>query len=152
MHLAQAHHHAGGEQIQGHLGGGASLEPGGARQQFGASEQANVDGAGHRHLLGWHAGHGDCQGSDRLGVLQGPEHVGSGAASSDAHQTIGRAKAALLQVAAASSCQILQALGAAQQGWGAASEHALHQLRRRAESWRTLGGVEHTEPAGGARP
>ena len=94
MHLAQPHHHAGGEDVERHLGGGAGLETGGTGEQLRSGEQANVDGAGHRRLFAGYAGQGDGQGAEGLGLGQSTNYVGGGAPSGDAHQAVARTEAA----------------------------------------------------------
>ena len=150
VHLAQPHHHPGGEDVEGHLGGGAGLEAGGAGEQFRSSQQTNVDVAGHGRLLGGHTGQGDGQGSDAAGMAESPEHIGGCAPRRDAHQGIGRSEAALLQVGRACIKKIFQALRTSQQCGGPTGQHPLHQLGRCAEGGGAFGRIQHTQAPGGA--
>ena len=77
-------------------------------------------------------------------------HIGGGATSGDAHQGISSGKPALQQILAPPLTGILQAFGAAQQRWGAASQYPLHQLRRAAERGRTFSRIKHAQAARGA--
>ena len=128
VNLAQPDHHTGRQNVEGHFGGRARLEPGGTGEQLGSGQQANVDVAGHRGLLSRHAGHGHGERTDRLRHRQATQHVGGGAAGGDPHQTIAPGKPPLVQIVAAGLGLVLQAFGTAQQGRGAPRQNPLHQL------------------------
>ena len=118
--------------------------------QFRSGEQPDVDAAGHGHLIGGNAGQGDGQGTDRQGVLQAPQHIGSGATGGNAHQHVSWAEPPSFQIIPARLATILQSFRTAQQGRSPPGQHPLHQLGRCAEGGGALRRVEDAQSPRGA--
>ena len=149
--FAKTDHGAGGEDVEGELGGGAGFEAGGAGDELGAGGEVDFDvpgvpGAG----AGGIAGEEDGFCPEGAGAAQCAEDEGGASAGGDAADDVAGVDAALEDGELAGLGLILGALGGGVEGTDAAGDDALDKVGGGAEGGRDLAGIEDAETAAGA--
>jgi len=148
--MTEAHHRSGREHIEDHLLGGAGLESGGTREDFGANvgSDGDVGGAGERRsTIG-----GDGNGESALAfrVSDSGKDIRSSATRSESDDGVVSGQVKPFDIAASAGGAVFGTFDRLRDGFLPAGDQADHEIRGDAKRRGAFGRVENAETSTGA--